>query len=143
MVLAGTVALASCGTPTPARADRFVPVASVDEIMDALVIPSSQAVFDAVVYDNGEATRVPASDQDWYALQMHALAVAEAGNLLLMSPRAKEGADWADAANAMTRAGAAAAAATRTHDIDGVLKAGSELYSSCTACHRTYLPAEP
>lgn len=111
--------------------------------MDALVIPSSQALFDAVVYDNGVPTRTPSSEQDWHALQMHALAVAEAGNLLLMPPRAKDGADWANGANAMTRAGAAAAAAARAHDVEALLRAGADLYSSCTACHRTYLPAEP
>lgn len=143
VLLACSVAVAACGTPAPTRPERFMPVATVDEIMDGLVIPSSQALFDAVVYDNGVPTRAPASDQDWHALQMHALAVAEAANLLLVPPRAKEGDGWAEAANAMTRAGAAAAEAARAHDVEGLLKAGSDLYASCTACHRTYLPAEP
>jgi cytochrome c556 len=145
LAFAAAASLSACGEPAPpaSRTDRFVPVASVDGIMDALVIPSSQALFDAVVYVNGEVERAPASDQDWHALQMHALAVAEAGNLLLMPPRAKDGAVWADAANAMTRAAAAASDAAVRHDLDGVLKAGSDLYTSCTDCHRTYLPAEP
>lgn len=151
LAVTAAVALSACGTPaTPAgsasgatRAERFVPVASVDEIMEAVVIPSSQALFDAVVYVNGEVERAPTSDQDWHALQMHALAVAEAGNLLLVPPRVKDADDWIAASNAMTRAGAAAAGAAKTKDLEGLLKAGSDLYSACTACHRTYLPAEP
>jgi hypothetical protein len=145
LTLAAAASLSACGAPAPpaTRADRFVPVASVDEIMEAVVIPSSQALFDAVVYVNGEVERAPTSDQDWHALQMHALAVAEAGNLLLMAPRAKDGDDWAAAANAMTRAGAAASDAVKGQDLEALLKAGSALYSSCTACHRAYVPAEP
>src|SRR5262245_24651274 len=89
LTVAAVVTVSACGTPPAAtRADRFVPIASVDEIMEAVVIPSSQAVFDAVVYSNGEVERAPTSEQDWHTLQMHALAVAEAGNLLLMAPRA-------------------------------------------------------
>ena len=54
-------------------------VATVDQVMDAIVIPSSQALFDAVVYENGELVQSPKNDDDWFRLQMHALAVAEAG----------------------------------------------------------------
>jgi cytochrome c556 len=148
LLVAAAASLNACGTrDTPpsgvTRADLFTPVASVDEIMEALVIPSSQAVFDAVVYVNGAVERAPTSDQDWQTLKLHALAVAEAGNLLLMAPRVKEADDWRAAANAMTRAGAAASDAAKSKDLDGLLKAGSDLYSSCTACHRTYLPAGP
>ena len=70
--------------------------------MDAIVIPASQRVFDAVVYVNGELQQAPKNDDDWFAVQMQALAVAEAGNLLMMAPRAKDAGDWMTFSRAMT-----------------------------------------
>ncbi len=142
-LMLGAVAPTACGTPPPSRPDLFTPVATVGQVMDAIVIPSSQAVFDAVVYVNGEPTRAPRSDDDWHALQMHALAVAEAGNLLLIAPRVKAEPAWTDAAAAMTRAAASAARAAEGKNVERVLTAGTALYATCTACHRAYLQDLP
>ena len=49
-LIAAIAVLSSCGGAAGDAA--YQPVASIDELMDAIVIPSSQALFDAVVYDN-------------------------------------------------------------------------------------------
>jgi hypothetical protein len=111
----------------------------VDEVMQGIVIPGSQAVFDAVAYADGKLVRAPASDDQWNRVRMQALAVAEAGNLLLMPPRARDLNAWAAAAIAMRATAADAAKAAERRDVDGLLSAGGALYESCEACHRKYV----
>ena len=103
---------AGCGGPPSADSgSAFSPVATVDEMMDAIVIPSSQALFDSVVYVNGELAQSPTTDDEWFRLRMHAIAVAEAGNLLLMPPRSKGEEAWVRSAKALTSAASRAAEA--------------------------------
>jgi hypothetical protein len=139
-VIAAIAVLSSCGGAAGDAA--YQPVASIDELMDAIVIPSSQALFDAVVYDNGVLTQAPKTDDDWFRLRMHAVAVAEAGNLLQMPPRAKDTGDWRTMSRALTESAVKVAKATDAKDIDGMLAAGGEMYAACTGCHRQYLPTE-
>ena len=120
----------------------FKPVATVDEVMDAIIIPSSQAIFDAVVYSNGELIAAPQSDDDWFNLRIHAMGVAEAGNLLMLPPRAKDNGEWMKMALALNDQAMVVAKAAEAKDIDAFLKAGGEMYNTCTACHEMYIPAE-
>ena len=139
-ILCAGVMVTGCGGaggPTSYR-----PVATVDQVMDAIVIPSSQAIFDAVVYDNGVLVQAPKMDDDWFALQMQAIAVAEAGNLLLMPGRAKDTGDWQTMAHAMTAAAVKVAQAAEAKDVDRMLATGGEMYAACVECHRKYLPME-
>ena len=130
--------VAGRGVDGPAAEIR--PVATVDQIMDAIVIPSSQAIFDAVVYENGALVQAPRTDDDWFRLQMHALAVAEAGNLLQMPGRAKDAGDWAAMSAALTDAAVTVAGAAESKDTERLLASGSEMYNACTSCHRKYIP---
>ena len=143
VALVVTVALSACTRSTaPEGQPPYKPVASINQIMDSIVIPSSQAIFDAVVYSNGELVAAPKGDDQWHALEMHALAVAEAANLLMMAPRAKDNGEWMKMAAAMNEQAVVTARAAEKKDLDGLLKAGSDLYNSCTACHEKYIPAE-
>ncbi|HEY6508125.1 MAG TPA: hypothetical protein VIY56_08920, partial [Vicinamibacterales bacterium] len=99
----------ACTSTTPATgnggstsAPLLRPVASVDQVMDGIIIPASQRVFDAVVYVNGELEQAPKNDDDWFNVQMQALAIAEAGNLLMMPPRAKDAGEWMTLSRALT-----------------------------------------
>jgi hypothetical protein len=118
-------------------------VATVDEVMDGIVIPSSQIVFDAVVYSNGELVQSPKNDDDWFGVRVAALAVAEAGNLLMMPPRAKDAEDWQKFSRALRDAAVSVARATDAKDLDQVLQTGSEMYTACTACHAKYITGNP
>ena len=143
--LIGVALWPGCSGP-PAAGDPsalFTPVATVDQVMDAIVIPSSQALFDSVVYINGELKQSPKTDDDWFRLRMHAIAVAEAGNLLLMPPRAKGDADWAGLSKALTAAAVRVEQAADAKNVDLLLQTGSELYVACTNCHEKYLMEQP
>jgi hypothetical protein len=119
----------------------FKPVATVDEVMDAIIIPSSQAIFDAVVYSNGELTAAPETDEDWANLRIHALGVAEAANLLMLPPRAKDSGDWMTMTIALNESAVTVAKAAEAKDLDGLLKTGGEMYNACTQCHEKYIMA--
>jgi cytochrome c556 len=119
------------------------PVATVDQVMDAIVIPASEALFDSVVYINGELTQSPKTDDEWFQLRMQAIAVAEAGNLLLLPPRAKDAGDWVKMSNALTAAAMRVEQAADAKNIDLMLQTGGDLYNACTSCHEKYLMEQP
>jgi hypothetical protein len=139
IAVAVAFAASDCGRSVAQSAEPFRAVASVDEVMDSIVIPSSEVVFDAVVYSNGELIQAPKTDDDWFSLRIHALAVAEGGNLLLMPPRAKDTGDWSKFSRALTDAAVDVAAAAEAKDIERVLQTGSAMYTACTACHAKYI----
>jgi hypothetical protein len=129
------------GAAAPAEdAPDYTPVASIDQVMDGIVIPASQRVFDAVVYSNGELVAAPKTDDDWLGIQMSALAVAEAGNLLIMPGRAIDNADWVQMSRALTETAVLVAKAADARDINAVLETGGEMYAACTNCHVKYAP---
>jgi hypothetical protein len=138
--LAVALLAAGCGRNAGDGSSRLTAVATTKEIMDGIVVPDAQAVFDAVAYENGTLTRVPKGDDQWNRLRLRALAVAEAGNLLQMPPRAKDNGEWMTFSRAMTAKAAAVAKAVESTNPDAVLLAGGELYDTCTACHGKYLP---
>lgn len=135
--------MSGCAGPSSAGDTAFKPVATVDQVMDAIVIPSSQALFDSVVYVNGELTQSPTTDDEWFRLRMHAIAVAEAGNLLLIRPRLRDVDEWAVFARAMTDAAMRVEQAADAKSIDLMLQTGGELYAACTNCHEKYLMEQP
>ena len=139
LVLALAASTAACGHNAGDRQAPFTPVASTREIMDGIVIPYSQAIFDAVAYENAQLTRAPRNDDEWHRLKVQALSVAEAGNLLLMPPRAKDETDWPSLARGMSEKAAEVAKAAEQKDVERVLQTGGELYETCTACHAKYV----
>ena len=143
MAAAAAWAVAGCSRSVAQSHEPFRAVASVDEVMDGIVIPSSQVVFDAVVYSNGELIQAPKTDDDWFALRIHALAVAEAGNLLLMPPRAKDAGDWTKFSQALTDAAVEVAKASEAKNIERVLQTGGTMYTTCTGCHEKYITDVP
>ena len=58
------------------------------DIMDWIVIPSSEALFNAVgstTGPNGVEDKAPKTDADWAEVRQKAVLLAEAGNLLILS----------------------------------------------------------
>lgn len=117
----------------------FKAVATTDQLMDAIVIPNAQAIWDAVIYENGKLVTAPNTDDDWYNLQMKAFAVAEAGNLLKIGQRAKDTGDWMKFSTALTDRSMEAVRAAERKDLDGLITAGGNVYNVCTDCHRQYV----
>lgn len=137
--------LQQCGSGAPAEtegsaAPGFKAVASIDEVMESITIPSSQAIFDAVVYVNGELTVEPQSEEEWLALRLHALAVAESGNLLMMEERTIDTTDWVQMSLALNDGAMQVVAAVDTQDVEQLLMAGGVMYDACAGCHEKYVP---
>jgi hypothetical protein len=94
MVLVVQGAVAGCAAPAreeaPSAAPPYRPVASIREVMNSVIDPSIDVVWNSVatVIDDGKATdRAPQTDEDWAEVRRHALIVTEATNLLLMPDR--------------------------------------------------------
>jgi CTP synthase (UTP-ammonia lyase) len=115
-----------------AAQQRVLAVASVRQLMDALVIPAS-----AVIWDVGR--EAPANEQAWQAQASAAVQLAEAGNLLLIGDRLRPDDVWVSTAEALRDAGARALAAVEVRDVDGLLAAGNALVDSCELCHERHL----
>jgi hypothetical protein len=141
MLLIWATLLASCSR-AGVRQDGppLAPVATVRQVMEGIVIPYSQAVFDAVSYTNGTLTRAPRTDDEWLRLQTRAVAIAEAGNLLMMAPRARDNEGWLALSRDMNEKAAQVADAAGARDPERLLDAGGALYETCTACHAKYVP---
>ena len=138
-VLVAVWLAAACGRGAADNQTGITSVATTRDLMDGIVIPYSQMIFESVAYENGQLTRAPHTDDDWHQLRVRALSLAEVGNLLLIDDRRKNG-EWADLSHRFTLAAAAVAKAASLKDIDRTLLAGGDLYDTCTECHRKYLP---
>jgi hypothetical protein len=87
--------LVACSTPAaerPAAAAEspFRPVASIREVMNSVIDPSVDEVWNSVgstVDEKGLTDRAPNEDEHWAEVRRHALIVSEAANLLLMHNR--------------------------------------------------------
>ncbi|MGH2400456.1 MAG: hypothetical protein ACRDF6_11475 [bacterium] len=144
LLCTGALTLQQCrSTPAEEGQPAFKPVATIDQVMDAVIIPNAQTIWDAVVYNNGVLVQSPKTDDDWYNLQMNAYAVAEAGNLLMIPPRAKDEGDWMKFSAALTQRSVEAVRAAERKDLQGLLTAGGNMYNVCTDCHRKYVTPDP
>ena len=140
VIAATALGTMSCSRGQAQSSSQYRAVATVDDIMDGIVIPASETIFDAVVYANGELVQSPKTDDDWVRVRVSAMAVAESGNLLMMPPRATDAGEWAAFSRAMTDAAVKVADAAEAKDLEGVLRTGGEMYTACAGCHEKYLP---
>ena len=87
-----------------AETSPLTPVLSVKELMEHIIDPTADWIFDAAVIDvsaKGIQTTVPVSDEEWLKVERGALLLAESSNLLKMPrPMAPPGSE-----NAPARAG--------------------------------------
>jgi hypothetical protein len=149
-----------------AAAAGYRPSATVKEIMDYLVIPSSEALFNAVSSTqgpNGAEEHKPTTDADWEAVRQRALLLAEAGNLLMVPGRhvasakdksknpgselepaqmdalvAKNPALFAQKAAGIRAAALTALKAIDAKNVEGLSDAGGDIDEACESCHLVY-----
>jgi hypothetical protein len=134
-VLVSTAAMTTgCSTQS-----SYQPVATVEQIMEASVEPTSNAVFDAAAWVNGVQVGGPKTDDDWKMVQANALMLAETGNLLLMGSRAKDQVGWVTRTQAMMDAANEAAKAAEAKNTEAIFKAGGKIYQACLGCHLQYI----
>ncbi len=127
--------LFSLASTATAQQPTFKPVATVNQLMKAIVIPTSDAVFQVAIEG-------PQDDEAWAAVQNSALLLAESGNLLMIGDRAKDTGDWIKAAQALIEAGTVAFKAAEAKNVDALIEAGDQVYATCEGCHERYLDKE-
>ncbi len=138
-LLLAAVLLTSCRTGTPPP--PFQPVADVKQLMTTVVEPAAEVYWDAVgtIIDQAGVHEIePQSVEEWEAVRNSAYVFAEAGNLLMMGTRAKDGGDWMTMSQALIDTGQKAIRAAEARNKAAVFDAGAEVYEACTNCHAKY-----
>jgi hypothetical protein len=140
-VVFGAFAATACGGPKP---PPFKPVADTKLLMQSVVDPNADTIWEAVktiaTVGNTEEIR-PHTDEQWTAVRNAAVTVAEAGNLLMIVPRAKDGGEWMARAKEMVDTGEAAVRAADAKNADRLFTVGGDIYEACSHCHQQYMDA--
>lgn len=129
------------GVRGPARPPQAEPVASVKQLMTGIITPASTVVYSSVstlVTAAGVEETYPRNDDEWERVGANALALAEAGNLLMVEGRAVDNGAWMRIAQDMVDAAKVSYNATVKKDTEALLASGETLNNSCDACHREY-----
>ena len=144
-------------------ANGYIAQFSIEEIMESIVMPAAQAVWDAVAVDvteKGTIEKKPQTEEDWEKLRWQAVTLVEATNLLIMPgrraahPGAKSenpGAELEPAqiqelldkqrpafiahAHVLHEAAMEALRAIDARNIDGISDAGGTIDAACESCH--------
>jgi hypothetical protein len=152
----------------PPPAPPFQITASIQELMDAVIDPSADALWDSVSITStsqGTVFHQPHSDEQWQEARRHAIALIEGTNLLVMDGRklvapgspvldqgtsgvlsAEEGQKLFDAkhatfvqfARALRAAGTQMLTAIDKKDPTGMMNAGAAMDGVCESCHLTF-----
>lgn len=145
---------------------EFRTTATIKDIMDALVDPGSDYIWDSVetvVSAKGVEEKAPHTDEDWKEVRNHAIMLLEATNLLQIPGRhvAKSGeksenpdvelgpdqieelinkdrASWIKYAHGLHDATLDAFKAIEAKDKDKLLDAGDGIDNACEKCHLQY-----
>jgi hypothetical protein len=137
----GILLLSACSrTPPP----PFRPVADVKEIMRSIVDPAAADVWGAagwITTKEGTIERGPTTAGEWNQIRKQAVTLTEAGNLLMISPRAKDERQWMMLARALVDKGEECVKAAEQRNKQRMFDVGGDLYQTCLNCHQQYLPA--
>lgn len=138
----GAAAAASACTAS-AEPPPFKPVADNQQLMEGVIEPAADVIWDSVgtiITAAGEEHIRPKTDEDWEVVRNAALTLTEAGNLMMIAPRARDGDEWMRLSLAMIETGTAAVRAAEAKNPDQMFDAGAEIYAVCTNCHSKYDP---
>lgn len=132
---------------TQAQADPppFKAASSVLQLMEGPIAHAAEVYWGSVstvVDEKGITENFPRSDEEWEAVWAAGITIAESGNLLMMSPRAKDQGDWMKWSAAMVDVGMEATKSAEAKDPEQVLAVGEKVYNVCTQCHMQYIPQE-
>lgn len=161
------IAANACSAPAPAVSDSgFRPTSTVKDIMDSIVDPSADVLWDSVevvVTASGTEEKAPKTDDEWKEVRRRAVSIIEASNMLLVPgrhiARAGEKAEnpnielppeqiekmvnedrgqWTTLAHGLHDAASAALKAIDDRDKEALLFSGDGLDRACENCHLKY-----
>ncbi|MBS0371738.1 MAG: hypothetical protein JSS57_21360 [Proteobacteria bacterium] len=162
--------LAGCrdDAPKAAAEPAFRPTASIQEIMQSIVDPSADALWESVsstVTAKGVEDKQPRTDEEWTAVRHLAIQLAEAANLLAVEGRplvhagkqledahvagilkpdeigaliGKERPRFVTHARHLQQAAEEALAAIDARSVERLTVAGGSIDQACEACHRVF-----
>jgi hypothetical protein len=162
-------ATTTAATPAaPSLDSSLAPTLSVKELMEHVIDPTADWIFDAAVVDishKGVTETKPLSDDDWLKVERGGYLLAESTNLLKiprqMVPLGEEGkphqpgepelppeqiqakiekdrALWYKHADGLRAAALEAVQVAKARDFDGLFKVGDKVDKACEACHLEY-----
>jgi hypothetical protein len=154
---------------SPATTDSgLTPIVSVKELMENVIDPTADYVFDAVavdISDKGTVETRPTTDDDWLKIERGALLLAESTNLLKMRrPMApaddlnapstrgapelhpaeiqakvdKDRALWNKFADGLRDEALKSLTIAKARNSDALFQAGSDIDKACENCHLEY-----
>lgn len=151
--------LAGCGASDTARdtastdaapaapsAPPYKPVASTLDLMRSIITFSAETYWESVsviVDADGITEHQPETEEDWIEVWAAGMSLAEAGNLLMMPPRAVDDPEWVRLSTELVDVGFEAAQIASARDFEGVLDYGERIYNVCVDCHQEFVPALP
>lgn len=128
---------AACSTPPASQSAQpaaaapggspYHAVASVDEVMDAILDPAADVIWGSVgtiITVEGVQEIEPKTDEDWTKVRHAAITVSESGNLLMMEGRAPDDGDWVKVSKALVEVGTRAIKAADAKDKQALFDAG-------------------
>jgi hypothetical protein len=140
VLIIGTGLCLACGGPPP---PPFKAVADVKQLMGPIdahadvIWEATGSITDA----KGTVNRRPQNDEEWAVVRNSAIVLTEAANLLMMSPRAKDGDEWMKRSQELMDTGLAAWRATDAKNVDQLFTVGGDIYEACSRCHQEYMDA--
>jgi hypothetical protein len=136
------LAAAGCGSAAPPP-PPFKPVVDTKTLMLAMLEGPADVVWQSTgttITESGIEEFQPQSNEDWTRVRNAAITVTEAGNLLMLPPRAQDGERWMRAAAGLIAQGERMIAAIDRRSAKDVFDVGSDLYDACVTCHVNYMP---
>ena len=157
---------AGCSKPSSGAAQTFILTATIKDIMDSMVEPSADEIWDSVATISNTAgieERQPRTDEEWAAVRRRAITLLEATNLITIEGRhvAKPGEKarveaielapeeierriyqdrdrFVALAHALHAATLPALQAIEARSPDKLLEAGQAIDEACENCHLKY-----
>jgi hypothetical protein len=119
--------------------------ANTAQLMNWILDPQSDVVWAAVgsiITEKGEEQLAPKTEEEWMKVRNAAATVAEASNLLLLAPHARDQADWAAMTRKVIEEANKCLQAAEAKDLETLFTAGGDMYIACKACHAKYIHGE-
>jgi len=140
---ADETAVPTAGETIQPPATPYKPVATLPDLMRGTLTFAAEKYWEsvAIVVDaDGVHENHPETEAEWIEVWSAGMTLAEAGNLLMMPPRAIDNGDWIRLATDLVDVGLHAAKVAIDEDFEGVLAAGEQIYNVCVECHQLYVP---
>ena len=128
----------------PAATPGVKPAVSINAVMVALVDHAGHVVWNAE-----QEGRAPKTDAEWQELEHHAIQLMASGPLIALGgtgqadPGWAQSPDWQKYSQELTNAGLVILNATRSKNLESLVKANGQLVEVCENCHKEFKPDLP